>query len=184
MRPCLVLAVLILASAPAAAQPALTLPTAAGPTPSPGYVAAGAELSADNFLNAAVDVEGGYRLADTSLGLHGLIGVGRFSGAWASSMEGDYEQVRLGLEGTRCTASGVLCGLLGVDGGLQRQHDPDLAGFGAHAALLYGRGGLTVHLAKVRLGLTFELRTGEPKVSGVTYSSGGGGLIATLGYQL
>jgi hypothetical protein len=91
------------------------------PTPAPkrelGYVGGGAGLSADHFLNAFLDVEGGLRLGTAPLWVRGSLGYGAsadFEGG------GDFLSARVGLESRTCASHG-LCLFGGLDVGGQRQ---------------------------------------------------------------
>jgi hypothetical protein len=83
--------------------------------PKDGYVGVGVELGGQRALMGGFFLDGGYRLGDTSLFAHGRVTGG------ASGSDGDYQQVRAGIEARSCSDSGWVCGFAGVDAGYQ--HD-------------------------------------------------------------
>ena len=164
----------------AAAQPALTPPV---PPPSPGYIAGGAELSADaRFIDAALDLEGGYRIAGSPFLLHALAARGSFGGGWMVSAAGTYTVVRGGVEVERCGANGKLCILLGGDVGYQHLHSTDSIALDDRDLVLYGRLGASLHFGNVMLAGTFHLDTGKVYGDADTTKTSGGGFVGTLGY--
>jgi hypothetical protein len=182
MRTLIIIAVLT--PSIAVGQPALTPAVAIGgpATTSPGYVAAGVELSADYYLNVAVVVEGGYRVGASPIALHALIGRGSFGGApLGPSAHGGYAEYRVGAEADRCLAAGWLCAFLGVDVGYQAQHEDGVTK-PEQAVVVSGRLGLEGHAFGARLAAVGELRGGEPQHGDGAGTAGVAGL-ATLGYR-
>ncbi len=164
----------------AAAQPALTPPT---PPPSPGYIAGGAELSADaHYIDAALDLEGGYRLAGSQFLLHALASRGSFGGGWQVSASGTYTVVRGGIEVERCGANTKLCILLGADVGYQHLHSTDSIALDDRDLMIYGRLGASLHFGHAMITGTFHLDTGKVYGDPDVTKTSGGGFVGTLGY--
>jgi hypothetical protein len=105
------LAVLAVPSIAAAESYDATQPSAK----SDGYIGLGAEFGGDRSLKGGIKLEGGYRIATTPLFVHGQITGGE------SGTDGDYQQVRAGVEARGCVLRELVCGFAGVDAGYQ--HD-------------------------------------------------------------
>ena len=94
------------------------------------YVAAGGDIGAQLGFMGALTVDGGFRLDQSPLLVHGALALGDFndlSEAVGSNSDtgfvhgsGRFVQARAGLEIQRCTTSGMFCGLGGADLGMLR----------------------------------------------------------------
>jgi hypothetical protein len=94
--------------------------------PSPGYVAASATGSSDQFVNLAVTAQAGRRLGATPIYARGQLGLGT---AFDPEGSGQFIEARGGLEARSCRPSGALCFHGGLDVGYQistwRGYDAD-----------------------------------------------------------
>jgi hypothetical protein len=81
-----------------------------------GYIGIGVEAGAQRALMAGVKLDGGFRLGDSPLFARAQITGGQ------SGSDGDYQQVRAGVEARGCVMRELLCGFAGVDAGYQRDN--------------------------------------------------------------
>lgn len=153
------LASLPLAAAAAAASLLAIAPTAhAEPGNDPGAFVdpAATAASTDAYLEpgleigitpgafyGAVELDGGHRLGDTPLWLHGRFAQGNLSRIEEKTMSSDFTEARLGLEARGCVFAGIACLVAGVD--LGYRHEMYVSDF--------GRGTADLGLSTARLGL-------------------------------
>jgi hypothetical protein len=88
-------------------------------TPTNHYVDAGAEFGWIRAMAAGVHIGGGYRLGHSNYFAHAQLTAGH------SGNEGDYQQVRAGVEARSCTWFDRFCVFAGVDVGYQHDHVVD-----------------------------------------------------------
>lgn len=83
-----------------------------------GYVALGWETLLDAADSAAgsVSVEGGYRIPDSAILLHGLVGDGDHRDGGADT-RGPSRELRFGIEADTCSAGRMACAFVGADAG-------------------------------------------------------------------
>ena len=111
------------AATPAAATayavtPAPTAPPAAPPEPRDAvraYLEPGLAAGVATTLYAAVQLDAGYRLGDSSLWLHGRVAHGTFTTIIDRVLSSDLTEARLGLEARGCSDNGIACIVGGVD---------------------------------------------------------------------
>jgi hypothetical protein len=84
-----------------------------------GYIGVGAEFGGQRALMGGVKIDGGHRLGDTPWFARAQVTGG------ASGSDGNYQQVRAGVEARGCLLGGLLCGFAGVDAGYQHDHMMD-----------------------------------------------------------
>ena len=77
-----------------------------------GYLAAGTMAGVDDIFRFGGTLEGGVRIGDSPLFVHGLVGAGAGGGIYD---EGTYLQLRAGVEARTCTRTALLCGFAGAD---------------------------------------------------------------------
>ncbi|HET9987652.1 MAG TPA: hypothetical protein VFQ65_04015 [Kofleriaceae bacterium] len=112
---------LVSTTAVAAAQPAVTASTPADHAPAV-YVEGGAMVGAnDAYLTASAVLAGGLQLGDSPLWVHGQVVHGALGQLFGDG-SGTLDQARLGLELRECTLSGIVCGIAGIDAGIQHTH--------------------------------------------------------------
>jgi hypothetical protein len=80
-----------------------------------GYIGLGVELGDQRALMGGVKLDGGYRLGESPLFARAQITGGK------SGSDGDYQQLRAGVEARGCVIRELFCGFAGVDAGYQ--HD-------------------------------------------------------------
>jgi hypothetical protein len=80
------------------------------------YVASGMELTELRGTKLGFFADGGLRLAQSPMFVRARVTAG-FSGT-----DGDYEQVRAGLEARGCWMRVLTCAFAGIDGGFQNDH--------------------------------------------------------------
>jgi hypothetical protein len=80
-----------------------------------GYVGVGAELGGQRALMGGIKIDGGLRLGGSPLFARAQVTGG------GSGSDGDYQQIRIGVESRACSASGWVCAFAGIDAGYQ--HD-------------------------------------------------------------
>ena len=80
-----------------------------------GYVGVGVELGGQRALMGGVKIDGGLRLGDSPVFARAQVTGG------GSGSDGDYQQIRVGLESRSCSAGGWVCAFAGIDAGYQ--HD-------------------------------------------------------------
>lgn len=85
------------------------------------YVASGATKGRDQYDFVGFVLEGGMQIRGSAVMAHALAHTGttQLVGAPGAG-RGSFVEARAGVEGRRCTASGMLCGSLGVDVGAHR----------------------------------------------------------------
>ena len=113
---------LLATTAIAGAQPSLVEPVAA-PAPATGaYLEPGVEagLTRGGFYGA-LQLDGGYRLGDTPLWLHGRFAHGGMAGIDEVTMSSDFTEARAGIEARTCGFQGLVCLVGGLDAGYRHQ---------------------------------------------------------------
>lgn len=80
-----------------------------------GYIGLGLELGGQRALMGGIKLDGGMRLGDTPWFARAQLTAG------GSGSDGDYQQVRAGVEARSCGLGGWVCGFAGLDVGYQ--HD-------------------------------------------------------------
>jgi len=78
-------------------------------------------VTSDHRSGSDVAFEGGYRLGESPLWLHGKLAYGGVDDNWLSSTQVGLFQARLGVEARTCQLDGAVCELGGVDAGYQRR---------------------------------------------------------------
>ncbi len=144
----------------------------------PAYFATGTSVSHDAHTNASVFVEGGMRVANTALWVHGLIGTGA-----ALQVEGEehFLEGRGGIE-VSCSRRQAVCGFFGIDvGGEVQRHrsggDKDKkVGFIAVPRFGFDVGGALVRLRASIDGRWFRYAAKTDPLGGT--STGGGVSVA------
>jgi hypothetical protein len=131
MRPKLVgLAVfpLLIAAAAAHAQPALVAPESPPGPPSPPSPPTGVYLEPGLAIGVtqvgvygAVRLDGGYRIGDSPLWIHGRLGQGSMAQIDGGAMDSSFTELRIGLEARGCVLDGIACLVGGADGGYRHE---------------------------------------------------------------
>jgi hypothetical protein len=164
----------------------------APPVPAPhvetGFIGGGFILGGDQFIDAALAVEGGLRLGSNGLWLRGLFARGS---AFDFEGGGNLTRAMIGLEYRGCSRQSF-CGFVALDVGYQQQtwagDDPDSM-TEHHDGLLVGpRIGLDAGGDNLRFRFAFEAtRYDHHAVTSAGESTswqGGGGFTMTLVYRL
>jgi len=149
--------------------------TASGETTS--YVQGGAAAGGDNIvgLYLASTLEGGYRLGDTPLWVHGMLLAGKGGGVDEPVFDSYMMQARLGVEARGCVASAI-CAIAGVDAAYR--HEMLMAEYDsrrADDAIVIPRVGLDIG-GRVRLRPGIELGLGRGGLASM-------GVTAAIAYQ-
>jgi hypothetical protein len=152
-----------------------------------GFIGGGFLLGATgSFINAALAVEGGLKLASAPLWIHGFLAKGSsfdFEGG------GDLTRGLIGLETRGCSSHGV-CGFIAVDVGYQTQVWNSLDEMTEHhSGMLIGpRAGLDAGGERVRFRFAFEVLRYDHHVDTLNGEANGwgtsGGFTMTLVYRL
>jgi hypothetical protein len=117
----LTLLALVSTTAVAAAQPSLTAATPADHTAAI-YVQGGAMVGAnDGYLAGSAVLAGGLQLGESPLWVHGQVVHGAVDQLFGEG-SGTLDQARLGLELRECAVHGIVCGIAGIDAGIQHTH--------------------------------------------------------------
>lgn len=115
---------LLAVPAVAHAQPSLVEPVASpsGAPAADAYLEPGLEvgLSRGGFYGA-LQLDGGHRLGDGALWLHGRLAQGSMAGIDERTMASDFTEARVGLEARSCGLHGVLCLFTGLDAGYRHE---------------------------------------------------------------
>lgn len=115
------------------AQPALDQPSADAAVTATAYLEPGITAGITRgALYGAVELDGGYRLSDTPLWLHGRFAQGALAEIERDTMNSDFTEARLGLEARGCLFDGIACLVGGVDFGYRHEmfvaaHDHETA---------------------------------------------------------
>jgi hypothetical protein len=165
----------MMAAATARAQPsAIEAVEPASAAPASTYLQGGVMAGFDS--DAAVGawrVDGGYRLGESALWIHGVVADGKAAGIDETTMSSSYFTTRLGVEGRSCTQHGFACVGAGLDGGLRSlQLAAEYDHIDAVGAVIVPRIGVDLGGDHVRVAAGIELVLDEDGPSGSDATAG------------
>jgi hypothetical protein len=156
------------------AQPALDHPASDDAITTGAYLEPGIEAGITRgAFYGALEFDGGYRLSDTPLWIHGRFAQGALAEIERDTMNSDFTEARLGLEARGCVLDGIACLVGGVDFGYRHEmfvaaHDRDTADL----AVAIARLGLDIGGKHLRVRPSIETGVAQGGWNGLGFTTG------------